>query len=265
VSIALLLTASTAAAATFVFGGSLWGTPVMNGSCRGTALIMVTIAAPVMAIAMHRTARGSPRALFVWFGMALYLTYNTVLLLLGEPMNRLFLLYEASLALGVAASVSLFVAVDRASLAQRFSPWVSLRPFAVYLWVIVGLNALAWLGRIVPAVIDDTVPELLDGTGTSTVATYTGDLAVWLPLIALSAWWLWQRRPHGYLLAGGALAFWAVEGITIAVDQWFGHRADPASTVASSGAVVPFALSTLVGVAVLWRFLRHVETPPSRA
>lgn len=265
VSVAFVLTASVAAAATYIFGGVLWGVPVMNGSCRGTALVMVTIAAPIMAMAMRSAARGSTRAMIVWFGMALHLTYNSALLVLGEPMNRLFLLYEASLALGIAAAVSMVVAVDHRALARQFSSTVSLRPFAVYLWVVAALNTLAWLGRIIPAVLDDTVPELLDGTGLSTVPTYVGDLAFWLPLIALSAWWLWQHRPHGFLLAGGALAFWALEGLTIAVDQWFGHRADPASTVASNGAVVPFVLLSIIGVVVLWRYLRHVSQSARQA
>jgi len=256
-SIAFAVSAFVSAVLTYVFGGLLWATPVMNGSCRGTALVMFAIAVPAMAAAMWATARGLVPAVVVWFGMALHLTYNTVLMLLGEPMNRLFLLYEVSLALGIAASVSLFVSVDHRTLARHFSAVRSARPFAVYLWVVAGLNALVWLRRIVPAVIDDTVPELLDGTGISVVPTYLSDLAFWLPLVALSAWWLWRRRLHGYLLAGGALAFWALEGLTVAVDQWFGHRADPSSDVASGGVVIPFALLSMIGSIVLWRFLRQ--------
>lgn len=249
------------AAATFVFGGTLTGTPVMNGSCRGTALVMLVVAVPVLVIAMRSAGRGSAAGVVVWLGMTLHLVYNTVLLLLGEPMNRLFLLYELSLALGVAAAVSLVATTDASAMAARFSPALRTRRFAVYLWTIVGLNVLAWLARIVPAVVGDTVPELLDGTGTSVVATYAQDLAFWLPFVAWTAWMLWQRRPIGLLLGGAALAFWSIEGLTVAVDQWFGHRADPVSTVASGSVVVPFALSSVVGIAVLWRFLRHSSRP----
>src|SRR5581483_7253633 len=124
----------------------------MNGSCRGTALVMFAIAVPAMAAAMWATARGLVPAVVVWFGMAFHLTYNTVLMLLGEPMNRLFLLYEVSLALGIAASVSLFVSVAHRTLARHFPAVRSARPFAVYLRVVAGLNALVWLRRIVPAV-----------------------------------------------------------------------------------------------------------------
>ena len=45
----------------------------------------------------------------------------------------------------------------------------------------------------------------------------------------------------------------------MAVDQWFGHRADPASPVASDAVVVPFLVLTALGLAVLALFLRHVD------
>ena len=65
---------------------------------------------------------------------------------------------------------------------------------------------------------------------------------------------LWQRRPSGVFLAGAGLVFWMIEAIGVAVDQWFGHRADPASDVATLAGVVLFvvlAAATLVPM-VLW-------------
>lgn len=256
---ALAAVGAVGAFATFVFGGVLWGEPVMNGSCRGTALVMLVVTLPVMLVSMVLTRRGSARAAFVWFGMTLHLTYNTILLLLGEPLNRLFLVYEVMLTVAIAASVALAVTCDVRALASRCAATLPRRGLAIYLWAVVALNAVAWLGRILPAMIDDEPARLLDVTGLSMVPTYMGDLAIWLPFLALGAYWLWHGRPWGYLVVGGALAFWAVEGATVAVDQWFGHRADPASTVASSAAVVPFAVLSIIGVAATWVFLRHVD------
>lgn len=258
-SIALAVAAAITAAATYTFGGVLRGTPVMNGSCRGTALVMLVAAVPTLVGALWRASRGSPRAVFVWLGMTMYLAYNAVLIDIGTPLNRLFLAYETTLALAVAAAIAVAAGVNAAALAGHCRPALPARAIAAYLWVIVGVNALAWLGRIVPAVVDDTVPKLLDGTGVSMVSTYFQDLAIWLPLLAVAAAWLWRRLPWGYLLAGGGLAFWAVEGFTVAVDQWFGARADPTSTVASSAAVVPFAAAGLIGIGVLAVFLRNVD------
>ena len=54
--------------ATFAFGGFLTGPPAMNGSARGTALIMFLVGAPAQLVASRLARRGSVRAWFVWAG-----------------------------------------------------------------------------------------------------------------------------------------------------------------------------------------------------
>jgi hypothetical protein len=226
---------------------------------------MFAVAVPCLLVSMWLAARGSARAVFVWFGTTMYLVYNAVLLSLGTPLNRLFLLYIAALALAIASSAAVAVTARSAGLAHHCSPALPVRGIAIYLWIVVAANVLAWLGRIVPAVIEDDAERLLEGTGITMIPTYFQDLAFWLPFLAVGAAWLWRRRPWGYLIAGGGLAMWAIEGLTVAVDQWFGHRADPSSDVASAGAVPLFAIATVIGVIALWAFLRHVDgSVPSR-
>jgi hypothetical protein len=260
---ALAVVTSAAAMVTFVFGGELAGTPVMNGSCRGTALVVLVGGVPTLVVAAAMARRGSARATFVWFGLALYVLYNAVLITVGEPLNRFFLLYEAWIALAAATVLALAFGVDVRALAARCRPSMPARGFGTYVLVIAVLNALAWLARIVPATLGDRAADLLDGTGVSMVPTYFGDLAFWLPLLTVGAVWLRRRRPWGFLLGGGGLVMWAIEGFTVAVDQWFGHRADPASTVASAALVGPFAVLGLVGLVVAVRFLHHVESERS--
>jgi len=244
---------------TYAFGGFLVGPPVMNGSARGTALVIFLVGAPALLVSGRRAHNGSTRALLVWAGMAMFLTYNSFMLLAATPLNRLFLLYVAAFGLAVATMIGIGASIDVADAARRFDLTLPARPIAVYLGAVVALNALAWLARIIPATVDDRMSELLEGMGLSTVPTYLQDLGFWLPLLAIGAWLLWHRRPWGYVLAGAGLAFWALEAATIAVDQWFGHRADPTSDVASIAVVVPFAVLTVISVAVLWSFLRYVD------
>lgn len=241
------------------FGDFLVGPPVMNGSARGTALVVFAIAAPLLLLSGRLAEAGSTRALFVWAGMSMFLVYNSFMLLTGTPINRLFLLYVAGFGLALATMIAVAMAIDVADVTGRLDPALPNRPIAVYLGAIVTLNALAWLARIVPATVNDTVPQLVDGMGITTVPTYLQDLAFWLPLIALGAWLLWRRRPWGYLVSGAALAFWTLEAVTVAVDQWFGHRAAPLSDVASDAVVLPFLVVALIGAGALWSFLRHVS------
>jgi hypothetical protein len=107
--------------------------------------------------------------------------------------------------------------------------------------------------------------ELLDGTGLTTNPIYAQDLAVWLPLAALAAWWLWHRRPWGFVAAGGMLVLWVLEAVTVATDQWLGGRADPASVVASTAMTAPFAVLAVVGLVPTILLLRHLREDGARA
>ncbi|HEX5969655.1 MAG TPA: hypothetical protein VFY88_14335 [Intrasporangium sp.] len=263
-SIALAVVAFAAGCLTFL-SGFLVGPEVMQGSARGTALMMFLVAAPVLFLAATRTLQGSTRWLLVWGGMTMFLVYNSFMLLTATPINRLFLLYVAAFGLAVATLIAVARSVDADAVAQRCAPAMRVRPIAVYLGSTVVLNALAWLGRIVPATVSDRMPDLVDGMGIATVPTYLQDLALWLPLIAVGAWQLWHRRPWGYVISGATLAFWTLEAATVAVDQWFGHRADPLSDIASDAVVVPFAVLSAITAVVLWAFLRHVAEDPESA
>jgi hypothetical protein len=239
-----------AAVPTFFVDGVLNGTPVMNGSARGTALTMFALALPVLAVGLVTSTRGS-----VWGGVALigalgYLTYNATLLVYATPFNELFLAYVALLGLSLWSLVSALL-----------DPWPLLVPgsrlpargIAAFILTVVTLNALAWLRFIVPDLGQDP-PGFLDGTGLTTNPIYVQDLAVWLPAMAIVAVLLWQRRPAGIFLAGSALIFWVIESIGVAADQWFGHRADPTSDVATQAGVVLFvvlAAATLIPL-ILW-------------
>jgi hypothetical protein len=93
---ALALVMALAAAATFTIPGVLRGPAVMNGSARGTALVILVLALPALLIAMRSAGKGSIRALIVWLGVIAYLSYNAVMFIFATPFNQLFLLYVAT-------------------------------------------------------------------------------------------------------------------------------------------------------------------------
>ena len=65
-------------------------------------------------------------------------------------------------------------------------------------------------------------------------------------------------REHLVALAAAGLLFWVVESLGIAVDQWWGHHADPSSTWASSGVVPIFVVLALVGLMPTIRLFHSV-------
>lgn len=245
-----------AAVPTFFVDGVLNGTPVMNGSARGTALTMFALALPVLAVGLVTSARGSTWGRAALIGALGYLTYNATLLVYATPFNKLFLAYVALLGLSLWSLVSALL--DPRPLLAPDSR-LPARGIAAFILTVVALNALAWLRFVVPDLGEDP-PGFLDGTGLTTNPIYVQDLAVWLPALAIVAVLLWQRRPSGVLLAGAGLVFWEIEAIGVAVDQWFGHRADPTSDVATLAGVVLFVVLAAVTLVPLVLWLRAV--PP---
>jgi hypothetical protein len=258
----VLLTAAAVAATvpTLLVDDVLHGPPVMNGSARGTALVMLVLALPLLVAGLVAAVRGSARGWAILLGALAYLTYNAMLLVSATPFNALFLAYVATLGLAFWSLVSALV--DRPPIVPA-GPRLPVRGISAFILAVVLLNAAAWLARIVPELGEDP-PGFLAGTGLTTNPIYVQDLAVWLPALAVVAVLLRRRHPSGVLLAGAGLVFWQVEAIGVAVDQWLGHRAAPGSDVATAGGAglfVAVAVLTAVPLTLWWRSVAERAGP----
>lgn len=247
-----------AAAATFVLPDVLTGPAVMNGSARGTALIMLVLGVPLLIGSIWLERRGSRWAPTLRLGALAYLAYNAFLLLFATPFNRLFLLYVVAMSSAAFALGASLLRADASAVANRLAR-VPARIIGGYIWLIVVVNGLTWLRTVVPAAFAPDPTSFLAGTGMATNPIFVQDLAFWLPSAALIGWLAWTRRPYGALLAGGYLVYGLLESIGVATDQWFGSAADPSSAVASMGAVVIFAVLALIGTAVLAFYVRSAR------
>ncbi|MFZ0015061.1 MAG: hypothetical protein WAL25_13200 [Acidimicrobiia bacterium] len=255
VSLAAAMFAAVAAALTYFSPGVLMGPPAANGNARGTALVVFALAVPVLLSGIWMTGRGQWRGLFIWAGALFYLGYNGFLFLFLTPFNQLFLWYIAMFSTALFGSIALIGSVEYPRLLSgiRQPP---VRALAIYVWALVALNTLAWLRVVVPGLSGPTPGSFLEGTGVMTNPIYVQDLAFWLPGAAIAAWWLWKRRPIGVLLTGSWIAFGVLEGIGVAVDQWFGHVADPASPVASFAAIPIMLFLALLSAVALYFYIR---------
>jgi hypothetical protein len=244
---------------TFFLPSVLAGPAAMQGSARGTALVLLAAAVPALVVSAELAARGSRRAALVALGAVLFVMYNSVLLLFSTPFNPLFLLYVAMLSCSLMTVAAFVRAVPPDQLAGQFDEATPVRGIAAYIAVVTALNTLLWLRGVVPALWRTGDPAFLRGTGLTTNPVYVQDLAVWLPLAALTAWWLWHRQGWGFLLGSATLTLWVLEAVCVGTDQWFGSQADPASPVASSAIVVPFYALAVIGCVPLVLLLRHLR------
>jgi hypothetical protein len=253
------LAVAAAAGLSLAFPSVLAGAEVTKGNLRGTALVLLVLGVPVLATAMLRSARGSARALVVWLGTLGYLMYQSVLFCFGTPLNDLFLLYVAYLGLAVWSIVFLLRGTDLARFGYRLSKDMPARAVGGILLAIVVANSLAWLGQIVPALLDDEPGRLVKDTGLLTNPVFVQDLSFWLPLGAVAAVACWGRRTWGLLITGAMLAMFVLEGFGVAADQWLGSRADPSSDSASMSAVPVFVVVALLTAVPLAWYLHAVD------
>lgn len=259
-TVALAVFATLSGALTLALPDLLRGRAAMNGSARGTGAV-VLVAVVVMLLGRWWSRSSPARGVVVWLGAVGYLVYNAVLLLFATPFNQHFLLYVAMLSLALATAVAIVATIDLPAFGARTSSTAPVRGISVYVWVVVVLNALLWLRGAVPGILDAGAPEFLDGTGLTTSPVYVQDLAVWLPLLAVAAWWLWHRRPIGHLLVGAGLVLWVLESLSIAVDQWMGSNADPSSPAVTSSLVPVFLVLAVVNLVPLYLLVRHMDEP----
>jgi len=255
----------TAGLATFVAKDSIAGPAVSVGTARGTALVVAAVAVPVLLAAMWSSGRGSLRAIIVWLGAAGYLLYNAVMLLFGTPYNRFFLVYVAMLSLALWSIGAVLVQVDVGGLTRHVTGRLPAHGIAFYAWTVAVLNALVWLRTILPTVTAEDPGSFLLGSGFITQPVYVQDLAFWIPLMIVSAAWLWRGLPWGYLLTASILAVWVIEAFGIAVDQYFGSQADPNTAFASAGMSPAFLAWALIGLVPLALALRPLQRAALRS
>ena len=260
---ALGVAAALSALLTYLVSDVLRGPAVMNGSARGTALVVLLVGVPVLACSLVLAWRGSAIAVVTWLAAVGFLLYNALMFVFATPVNRLFLLYLAMLSLAAWSAGTLLWHTDTQALGRLIPARAPVRLAAGYLWALVILNGGAWLVRILPSLADSGEPAYLRGTGMTTNIVFVQDLALWLPLMAVAAAWLWLREPRGYLLGGASIVMGVIESISIAADQWYGHAADPASTVVSAVLTPVFAALAVLSLAVAWLLLRGLA--PARA
>jgi hypothetical protein len=115
---------------------------------RGTDLVSLAVALPVLVGSLWLTSRGSRRALLVWLGTLAYVAY-TYLYTFAIAWNRLFLVYVALLSLSVFTLVRALVALDAEELADRFGDRTPVRGVSTFLWVVGGMLGLIELAPVI--------------------------------------------------------------------------------------------------------------------
>jgi len=246
------------ASAAGIYAPGVYANETVSWAAQGVGqdFVNVVLVFPALMVSAYFVARGSSRALLVWFGLLIYIVYSYVLYAFFVHFNRLFLVYVSVLGLsswalaGASADLRLerlTAEVDRAG--PRVAP-------AVYLMASAVFFGLLWLSEIVPAIVSGSTPPGVTEVGLPVNPIHVLDLAFVLPAMAVTSVSLWKRRPFGVFFAVPMMTFAAAMGAAIAgmsiVMERRGLVPDASGTIALFGVLVAIAL------ALTSTFLRRV-------
>ncbi len=180
---------------------------------RGQDVVTLVLTLPVLVISTWLAFRGSLKGKLLLSGTLGYFLYTYMMMSFQTAYNPFFLIYVALFSLSLYAFVLSMMSFDLEELPRHFSARLPRRGIAVFLFVAGGFLLLAWLGRIVPPLLQNQAPVGIEST--TTLVIQAMDLGLLVPLTFLSAVLLLRRSPWGYLLASVSLMKFLTYGIAV--------------------------------------------------
>jgi len=243
-------------------GRGLYRYETVSGAAQAIAGDVVTLCLgiPLLAVSAWLCRRGSLRGALLLAGTLGYFLYTYASMAFLAAFNPLFLVYVALFSLSLFAFILAMTSIDVAALPGRFSDRLPRRGIAIVLFAIGGFLFLAWLGRIVPALLTGAPPYGLESYTTLVIQAL--DLGLIVPLAILAGLLLLKARPLGYLLAAVAL----LKGLTMATAvsaMAFGQVL--AGVMVSPVELIVFPGLALANAAMAWMLLRNVQGNAARA
>jgi hypothetical protein len=231
----------------------------VTAAWRGTDLVTLVVAVPLLAASAALARHGSVRGLLVWFGLIDYMLYNYAFYLFGAAFNEFFLLYTALFTLSIFTLVFGLAKVDATSLSRQFTANTPVKWISGYmLLVAVGLSAV-YLVQIVPFITSEQLPAIVEATGHPTSVVFALDLSLVVPWLVLGSVWLARRRPWGYVIAAVVNVKAAVYTLALAAGSWWATR----SGIPEAAAETPlWAALTVASSVAACGLLAHVEARP---
>lgn len=234
----------------------------ITSAWRGTDLVTLLVAVPLLVGGLALGSRGSRRAQLVWLGMLAYLVYGYAYYLFGAAFNRFFLIYVAIFALASLALVFAVVHLDVWAISGSFRRRTPVRVIAGYMLLIaVGLGG-AWTAASFAFVVNGNVPAPIVASGHPTGIVFALDLSLLVPGFALGGVWLWKRQPRGYVLG----AIMTIKGATYTLALASASVVAARAGVAGAAAEIPLWLGlTAAGLVACGLLLGNIQRAPGGA
>lgn len=184
-----------------IYGKGLYHLDSVSTASQGIAQDVVTIVLgiPLLVISLYLAIKGSLKGRLLLTGTLGYFLYTYASYAFLWMYNPFFLAYVILMSASFFAFILCMMSFDIQKLSLCFSeklPVKFLGGFSIFVAVIISLM---WLGRIIPALISNTVPIGLEHY--TTLVIQAMDLGFIVPVAIISGVLLIKKKPFGYLLA----------------------------------------------------------------
>ncbi len=241
-----------------IFGSGVYKRDSLTYVIQGRAqdAIIAAIGVPILLISLYFAQKNLLKGKLLLTGMLTFFLYTYMGYTFLWIYNYLFLVYIALMSSSFFALALSIMSIDLDELKVAFNeklPIKLLAGFQIVLGIFIGM---LWLGRILPAVINNTVPVDLDHY--SSLVIQGLDLGFIVPLAFLSAILLLRRNVFGYLLSSIVITKGVVLGVSVTavITSLIYSGKDP-----SIVELVMFPSITLISTYLMFIFLKNVKEP----
>jgi hypothetical protein len=219
---------------------------------QGNDIVTLVVGVPLLVVSAWLAFRGSLRGQLLLTGILGFFLYTYISMCMLTSFNALFLVYVALFALSLYAFILCMMSFDLATLPQHFSERLPRGWIAGLLFVIGGFLSLAWLGKVVPPLMQNLTPAL---ENTTTFVIQTMDLSLIVPLAVLAGILLLRRSAWGYLLASVFVMKAIALGLAVSA---MCINMTLAGTPDSLAIIIPFLVITVANLFAAVSMLKNV-------
>ncbi|AIQ58945.1 hypothetical protein PBOR_19955 [Paenibacillus borealis] len=161
--------------------------------------VTLLLGIPLLLVSLVMSFRGRVRGRLLLAGALGYFTYTYASYSFLSMYNNLFLIYVILFSASLFAFILTLLSLERERVERFFKHSLPARSIGFFLLFIAFMVMMLWLGRIANSIRQGTAPEGLEHY--STLVIQALDLAIVVPLTAITGVLLIRRRSYGYLLA----------------------------------------------------------------
>lgn len=161
--------------------------------------VTLVLGIPMTLISLFLISKENKKGIFLLTGTIGYILYTYTSYSFLAFFNRFYLVYIAIMALSFYDFILCVCELNQYNLKDEFTYKFPYKGLSIFLWVTGVVIGLMWLGRIAPALMNNTAPFGLEHY--STLAIQTLDLGVIVPACFVTGHLLRKEKQMGYLFS----------------------------------------------------------------